>query len=59
VTVASWVTLKKRHLSSTSTAVFRATLPRGPSSLRIAISINQAGAGYLGGISRTIVYHRA
>ena len=32
--------------------------PRGTSTVRIAFSVNQAGAGYLGGMSRTIVYHR-
>jgi hypothetical protein len=38
-------------------------LPRGRSEgnlhLRIAFSVNQAGAGYLGGTSRTIIYHRS
>ena len=38
---------------------FRAALPRGRSTLRIAMSVNQAGAGYLAGFSRTIVYRRA
>jgi plastocyanin len=53
-----WVTLKRIRLSASSGAIFRATLPRGTSSLRLAISVNQAGAGYLAGFSRTIVYHR-
>ena len=53
-----WVTLKRVHLNATSNATFPATLPKGTSSLRIAFSINQAGPGYLGGMSRTIVYHR-
>lgn len=57
--VGQWVTLKQLRLSATSSAIFRATLPRGTSNLRIAISVNQAGAGYLGGTSRTIVAHRA
>jgi hypothetical protein len=57
--VGKWVTLKQLRLNSTSTAIFRAILPKGTSTLRIAISVNQAGAGYLGGISRTITYHRA
>ena len=56
--VGQWVTLKRLHLDGNSTAVFRATLPKGNSTLRIAFSVNQAGAGYLGGISRAIVYHR-
>ena len=60
-----WVTIKRLRLNSRSTAIFRpvtfrAALPRGTAStLRIAISINQAGAGYLGGFSRTILFRRA
>lgn len=53
-----WRTLKRVRLNASSTARFRAQLPRGKSVLRIAFSINQAGAGYLGGVSRTIVYRR-
>jgi hypothetical protein len=59
-----WVTIKRLRLNNRSTALFRpvtfrASLPKGASTLRIAISINQAGAGYLGGFSRTIVFRRA
>ncbi len=60
-----WVTIKRLRLNSRSTALFRpvtfrAALPRGTAStLRIAISVNQAGAGYLGGFSRTILFRRA
>ena len=57
--LGQWVTVKQVRLNASSTAIFRATLPKGTSSLRVAFSVNQAGAGYLGGISRTIVYHRA
>jgi hypothetical protein len=54
-----WVTLKRLHLNTSSTVVFPAKLlPKGTSTVRIAFSVNQAGAGYLSGISRTIVYHR-
>ena len=56
--LGQWVTIKRVRLNTSSAAVFRATPPRGTSSLRIAFSVNQAGAGYLAGISRTIVYHR-
>ena len=56
--LGQWVTVKRLHLNANSAAIFRATLPKGTSTLRIAFSVNQAGAGYLGGISRTIVYHR-
>jgi hypothetical protein len=54
-----WVTIKRIRLGAGSQEVFRASLPRGTSMLRISMSVNQAGAGYLGGFSRTIVYHRA
>lgn len=57
--LGQWVTLKQPRLNTSSAAIFRLTLPHGTSSLRVAFSINQAGAGYLGGMSRTIVYHRA
>jgi hypothetical protein len=55
-----WQTVAKARLSSRSSMVFRAsTLPRGSSLVRIAMSVNQAGAGYLGGFSRTLSYRRA
>jgi hypothetical protein len=54
-----WVTLKRVKLGSSSNAIFRAVVPKGTSTLRMAFSVNQAGAGYLGGTSRTIVYHRS
>ena len=54
-----WVTLKRAKLGSGSSAIFRAVVPKGTSNLRIAFSVNQAGAGYLGGASRTIIYHRS
>lgn len=54
-----WVTVKRVRLNRRSAALFRATLPRGTSRLRIAMSVNQAGAGYLAGFSRTIVVRRA
>ena len=55
-----WVTIKRAQLNRRSSAVFRVTaIPRGRSTLRIAMSVNQAGAGYLAGFSRAIVYRRA
>ena len=54
-----WVTVKQLRLNSKSTVSFRtALLPRGTSTVRIAFSVNQAGAGYMGGVSRTIAFHR-
>lgn len=53
-----WVTLKRVSLDLSSRARFRALLPCGTSRLRIAMSVNQAGAGYLAAFSREISYRR-
>jgi hypothetical protein len=55
--LGQWVIIKRVKLGSGSSAIFRAAVQKGTSSLRIAFSVNQAGAGYLGSTSRTIVYH--
>lgn len=54
-----WVTIKRVSLDLGSRARFEAALPCGASRLRIAMSVNQAGAGYLGAFSREITYRRA
>jgi plastocyanin len=53
-----WVTLRKLKLGKRSGRIFRLTLPPGPSRIRIAMSVNQAGAGYLAGFSPTITVRR-
>ena len=53
-----WITIKRVRLNGRSAALIRATLPRGRSTLRIAMSVNQAGTGYLGAFSDTFVYQR-
>jgi plastocyanin len=53
-----WVTIKRVSLDLNSRARFNAVLPLGPNRLRIAMSVNQAGAGYLGAFSREIVWRR-
>jgi plastocyanin len=53
-----WVTLKKVRLNGNSAAVFRLTLPKGKSRIRVAMSVNQAGPGYLDGYSPTIAVRR-
>ena len=54
-----WVTIKRGRLNRTSHATFKASLlPRGRSAVRVAISINQAGAGFLGGKSHSITVTR-
>jgi hypothetical protein len=54
-----WVTVKRVRLNGRSAALIKVTLPRGRSVLRVAMSVNQAGAGYLAGFSRTIVHRRS
>ncbi len=55
-----WKTLAKAKLNAKSSAVFStASLPKGTSEVRVAMSVNQAGRGYLGAFSRTATYHRA
>jgi plastocyanin len=53
-----WVTIKRVSLDLNSRARFRAALPKGVSRLRIAMSVNQAGVGYLGAFSREITWRR-
>lgn len=54
----SWRTIARRALNRHSTAVFAPSLARGRWRLRAAISVNQAGAGYLAGMSPSIGYRR-
>ena len=49
-----WSTIKRVPLSARSRAEFKVSLPKGTSRLRVAFSVNQAGVGFLGGLSRTI-----
>src|SRR5579862_3219260 len=49
-----WKSVKRVFLGSNSRAVFRMTLPRGRSLLRLVMPTGQAGAGYVSGLSRTI-----
>jgi phosphodiesterase/alkaline phosphatase D-like protein len=49
-----WKTLRRYRLGTRSRIEFKATLPRGRSTLRIALSVNQAGAGFLGGTSAAL-----
>jgi hypothetical protein len=52
-----WQTVSKTRLNGKSSAIFSAAkLPRGTSTIRVAMSVNQAGPGYLGAFSRTINY---
>jgi plastocyanin len=53
-----WVSLKKVTLNSSGAQRFKVRLPKGLSRLRIAMSVNQAGAGYVGGLSKVILFRR-
>ena len=53
-----WVTLKQFRLDASSRVSFRVLLPRGLSKLRIAMSVNQSGVGYLAGFSPEISFRR-
>jgi hypothetical protein len=50
----TWKTIDRRRLSAASIAVFSPKV--GTSTIRIAMSINQAGAGYLGAASHALTY---
>jgi hypothetical protein len=59
LTQGRWVTIRRARLDGNSSAIFRArALPRGTSTIRVAMSVNQAGPGYLAGFSRAIAYRR-
>ena len=53
-----WVSIKVLVLGPKSCAHFRLSLPKGVSHLRVKMSVNQAGAGYLAGTSREITWRR-
>ncbi len=53
-----WVTLKKPLLNSRSSARVLYHLPKGMNQLRVTLSVNQAGAGFLGAISTTVAYRQ-
>jgi hypothetical protein len=53
-----WLTIARARLDGRSAAVFHPTLRRGRSTLRVAISVNQAGGGYLAGFSSWLAVRR-
>jgi plastocyanin len=58
VTTGQWVTLRKVQLNTKSTARVTLTLPKGINKLRVTMSVNQAGAGYLGVIGPTLTWRQ-
>jgi hypothetical protein len=53
-----WVTIKSVRLGPKSCGRFNLDLPIGVSRLRVALSMNAAGPGYLGGLSREVLWRR-
>jgi plastocyanin len=53
-----WIKIKKVKLGSRSGRLFGLRLPHGVSRLRVFMTVNQAGAGYLAAYSRTIKVRR-
>jgi plastocyanin len=53
-----WVTVRRVILGSTSSARFDLKLPKGANKLRLTMSVNQAGAGYLGVVGPTITWRQ-
>jgi len=59
LTEGQWHTVAKAALNRNSEAIIPpSALPGGVSTLRIAMSVNQAGTGYLGAFSRPLTYQR-
>ena len=53
-----WVTIKRVRVGSGNMARFTLPLSKGVHKLRIAMSVNQAGVGYLAAFSHEITYRR-
>ena len=53
-----WVTLKKVMLNRLSAGRIVLTLPKGVNQLRLAMSVNEAGPGFLGAITKPLVWRQ-
>lgn len=53
-----WVALKRVTLAATSSATFKARLPRGRSTVRLFMPAGQAAPGYVAGTSRVVTLSR-
>ncbi len=53
-----WTNIKLVYLNSSSRASFMVRLPHGRSTLRLVLPSGQAGAGYIAGLSRSILVIR-
>jgi plastocyanin len=54
----SFRNVKKIYLGTNSRAVFRVTIPKGRSILRLVLPADQAGLGYVQGVSRLVAVKR-
>ena len=54
---AGWRTIQQMPLNANSRVVFPALSTSGDVTLRIALSVNQAGVGFLGSTSHPFTYH--
>lgn len=54
-TLGQWLNTKKVVLGVDNAALFTATLPKGSYRYRMFMTVNQAGSGYLGGWSGTLL----
>lgn len=52
----SWQTIRQATLTTGSTATFAPATPFGRAPIRLSLSVNQAGPGYLGGVSHPLKY---
>lgn len=53
-----WVTLRKVMLNRRSAGRLVLTLPKGVNKLRLAMSVNEAGAGFLGAVSQPLTWRQ-
>ena len=56
--LGQWVSIKRVTLNASGAKRFKLKLRKGVSRLRVALSVNQAGPGYLGGFSSTLLFRR-
>lgn len=54
-TAGTWINNKKVVIGADNAALFKATLPKGSFRYRMFMTVNQAGPGYLGGWSGTLL----
>jgi hypothetical protein len=56
-TGTSWTTVAKAALNSSSSVTFPSPIAAGTETVRIAMSVNQAGSGFLGANSDPLLFH--